>query len=51
MGKIDTALIFQVQSTLIVILMMVGIYFRKRKEIHVKIMATTIIWDIPYSAD
>lgn len=46
MSKIDTALLFQTQSTLIVILMMIGIYFRKRREIHVKIMAITILWDI-----
>lgn len=41
-----TAQIFQIQSTLIVTLMIIGLYFRKDRSKHVKIMGTTIVWDI-----
>lgn len=41
-----TALLFQGQSTLIVILMFAGVYFRKIRNRHVKIMSTVIIWDV-----
>lgn len=41
-----TAQIFQIQSALILTLMIVGIINRKNRSRHVKIMATTIIWDI-----
>ncbi len=41
-----SAWIFQVQSTIIVILMIIGILNRSNAKKHVKIMAITIIWDI-----
>lgn len=41
-----SAIIFQVQSTLIVLLMLVGIHYRKIRSKHVKIMSTVIAWDI-----
>lgn len=41
-----TAQIFQIQSTLIVVLMVIGLIFRKDRAKHVKIMGTTIAWDI-----
>ncbi len=42
----DTTLIFQVQSFLILLLMYVGVYNRKYRMRHVKIMSTAMIWDI-----
>lgn len=38
--------IFNLQSVLILILMYVGLYFRKQRSTHVKIMASAIVWDI-----
>lgn len=38
--------LMQTQSLLIVILMIVGIYYRKNRSAHVKIMSFTMIWDI-----
>ena len=42
----SSAIIFQIQSTLIVVLFLVGFYFRKVRKIHIPLMATAIIWDI-----
>lgn len=42
----NTAVLFQVQSFLILSLILVGIYFRKNRSKHVKIMATAIAWDL-----
>ncbi|PIP95920.1 MAG: hypothetical protein COW00_01645 [Bdellovibrio sp. CG12_big_fil_rev_8_21_14_0_65_39_13] len=42
----STAVIFQIQSTLIVALMTYGIYLRRNRAAHIKVMFTTIIWDI-----
>ncbi len=36
----------QTQSFCIVLLMMVGILFRRRRQLHVKIMSLAIIWDV-----
>lgn len=36
----------QGQSLIIVFLMIVGIYYRKNRSRHVKIMSLTMIWDI-----
>lgn len=36
----------QIQSLAIVVLMLVGIYFRRQRTRHVKIMSITMIWDI-----
>lgn len=41
-----SAIIFQSQSTIIVLLMLIGIFFRKRRQIHVKIMSLVIAWDV-----
>lgn len=41
-----SALIFQIQSTLIVLLMFYGIYHRKNKFKHIKTMKLCIIWDL-----
>ena len=42
----NTAVIFQIQSFLILSLLFVGVYFRKERSKHVKIMASAITWDI-----
>lgn len=41
-----TAIIFQIQSFLILSLILVGVYLRKERAKHVKIMGTAIAWDI-----
>jgi len=41
-----TALIFQIQSFLILSLIVIGVYLHKKRKIHVRIMLTAIIWDI-----
>ena len=38
--------IFQIQSTLIVLLMFYGIYHRKNRFKHIKTMKLCIIWDL-----
>lgn len=38
--------LMQGQSLCIVLLMMTGIFFRHRRQLHVKIMSTAMIWDI-----
>ncbi|WP_372656054.1 hypothetical protein [Halobacteriovorax sp.] len=42
----NTALIFQIQSYLILSLMILGVYLRRKRKTHVKIMSVVIIWDI-----
>ncbi len=46
MEQLNTALLFQVQSTVIVIIMFVGLYWRRNRKKHVPAMLTVIIWDI-----
>ena len=41
-----SSIIFQVQSILIVSLLFYGVYHRRNKYKHVKIMKTAIIWDL-----
>ena len=41
-----SAVIFQVQSTFILLLIYLGVYYKKKREKHVKIMATAITWDV-----
>lgn len=41
-----TAIIFQVQSFLILSLILIGVYFRRDRRKHVKLMLTAIVWDI-----
>mgnify|MGYP006189615613 CR=1 FL=1 len=36
----------QLQSLCIVLLMIIGIYFRRRRSLHIKIMSTAMIWDV-----
>lgn len=38
--------LMQSQSLCIVLLLTVGIYFRRNRKLHVKIMSVAIIWDI-----
>jgi hypothetical protein len=42
----NTALIFQIESFLILSLMILGVYNRRNKMTHVKMMSCAIIWDI-----
>lgn len=41
-----SAVIFQVQSTIILLLIYFGIYHRRNRILHVKTMITAIIWDV-----
>jgi hypothetical protein len=43
---LTTGQFFQLQSTLILILLYVGVYFRRNRSRHVKLMSCGIIWDI-----
>ena len=36
----------QIQSLAIVVLMLVGIYFRRQRKRHIKIMSLAMIWDV-----
>jgi hypothetical protein len=38
--------LMQTQSLLIVLLMMAGIIVRRRRDLHVKIMGTAMLWDV-----
>ena len=38
--------LMQSQSFCIVLIMLVGIFFRRRRQLHVKIMSVAMIWDI-----
>lgn len=40
------ALLMQVQSACIVLLMIAGIVVRRRRKLHVRIMSTAMIWDV-----
>ena len=42
----SSAVIFQIQSTIIVGLFYVGVFLRKERSKHMKIMLTAITWDI-----
>jgi hydrogenase-4 membrane subunit HyfE len=42
----NTTYLFQIQSFLIVALFFIGVYLRKNRNLHVKIMSSAIIWDI-----
>jgi len=41
-----SAIIFQIQSTLILLLLWVGVINKKNRGLHVKLMSIGIIWDI-----
>lgn len=38
--------LMQSQSLCIVLLMVAGIFFRRRRQLHVKIMSVAMIWDV-----
>jgi hypothetical protein len=38
--------LMQSQSLCIVLLMVAGIMFRRRRQLHIKIMSTAMIWDV-----
>lgn len=38
--------LMQSQSLCIVLLMVVGVYFRRNRQLHVKIMSLAMIWDV-----
>lgn len=42
----NTAVIFQIQSFAILALIYLGVYLRKERSKHVKIMASAIVWDL-----
>ncbi len=42
----DSATIFQIQSTLILLLMYFGVYKKYNRVLHRKIMLTAIVWDV-----
>lgn len=42
----SSAIFFQIQSTMILLLMYLGVYKRYHKVLHRKIMIFTILWDI-----
>lgn len=42
----SSAAIFQIQSVLVFTLMTVGIFYRKNRKRHVRIMSSALIWDI-----
>ena len=41
-----TAIIFQVQSFLILSMILFGVFVRKKRKLHVKTMLSAIVWDI-----
>lgn len=41
-----SAIVFQIQSILILSLMIFGVIMRRQRKLHVKTMATAIIWDL-----
>lgn len=42
----SSSVIFQTQSALIVVLLLYGVFKRKERAKHIKIMKTAIIWDL-----
>lgn len=38
--------LMQIQSLLIVLLMTAGIWFRRQRQLHVKIMGIAMVWDV-----
>lgn len=42
----NTALIFQIQSGLILSLMFLGVYLKRNRLAHIRIMASAIVWDV-----
>ncbi len=41
-----TAIIFQVQSFFILSMILIGVYLRRKRKLHVKFMLSAIVWDI-----
>lgn len=42
----STSIIFQIQSSIIILILCIGLYFRKDRKKHPKIMTTAVIWDV-----
>ena len=42
----SSAVIFQLQSACILILMYVGVIFRHQRRLHIKLMGTAMLWDL-----
>lgn len=42
----STALIFEIQSFIIMSLMAIGLIFRKKRNLHIKLMSSAMIWDV-----
>lgn len=42
----NTSVIFQLQSFIVLALIYLGVYVRKKRALHVKIMSSAIIWDV-----
>lgn len=42
----NSAVLFQIQSALILTLIYFGVYIRKNRSLHIKVMASAILWDI-----
>ncbi len=42
----SSAVIFQMQSVSILLLMYVGVIFKRNRKLHVKLMSIAMIWDI-----
>lgn len=45
-GLMDKALFLQIQSFLVMSLLYVGVYLRKKRSVHIRIQSTAIVWDI-----
>jgi uncharacterized membrane protein YozB (DUF420 family) len=42
----NTAMIFQMQSFIILSLILIGVYLRRKRALHIKTMLVAITWDI-----
>jgi uncharacterized membrane protein YozB (DUF420 family) len=42
----SSAAIFQLQSASILILMYVGVFLKRKRKLHVKLMSTAMVWDV-----
>jgi hypothetical protein len=42
----DLAIVFQIQNIIIYALLLAGLYYRRKRDLHVKIMGSMILWDL-----
>ena len=40
------AIVFQIQSFIILLIMTIGVYQKRNRDAHVQLMTTSIVWDI-----